>query len=37
MPEALGFSAIWERVQEHPLFSPHIEMARGVSQVTQKG
>lgn len=36
LPLGLDFAAIWQRVQEHPLYSPYIEMARCVSQVTQK-
>ena len=34
LPLGLGVSAVWQRMQEHPLFSPYIEIARGDSQVT---
>ena len=37
LPLGLGVSAVWESMQEHPLFSPYIEMTRGKSQVTPKG
>ena len=34
LPLGLGVSGVWQSMQEHPLFSPYIEIARRESQVT---
>lgn len=36
LPLGMEFSSVWDRVQQHPLFSSYLELKRGVEEATQK-